>query len=106
MSDPELAPKPKLPASEENMIEQVEVRAGRMIRAKNHSFPHFWRAVAMVGLVGWTVVVPMLAGIAVGTWIDRNWPSRFSWTLMLLVGGLAIGCMNAWTRIRDEQEDR
>ena len=60
----------------------------------------------MVGLIGWTVVVPMLIGIAVGTWIDRTWPSRFSWTLMLLVGGLGLGCVNAWTRIKDEQEDR
>ena len=47
-----------------------------------------------------------LIGIAAGTWIDRKWPGPFSWTLMLLVGGLMLGCVNAWTRIRHEQEDR
>jgi ATP synthase protein I len=48
----------------------------------------------------------MLAGVAIGTWIDRNWPSRFSWTLMLLLAGLAFGCVNAWDRIRQDLEDR
>jgi len=98
-------PKPKLPASTENMMAQVDLRAARMIRRKR-GYRNYWRPVAMVGLVGWTVVVPMLIGIAVGTWIDRTWPSRFSWTLMLLVGGLGFGCMSAWTRIKEEQEDR
>jgi ATP synthase protein I len=48
----------------------------------------------------------MLAGIAVGNWIDRRWPSRYSWTLMLLVGGLLLGCVSAWNRVTDEQEHR
>jgi ATP synthase protein I len=60
----------------------------------------------MVGLIGWSVVLPMLAGIAAGGWIDRRWPSRVSWTLMLLVGGLGLGCVSAWHRIREDQEDR
>lgn len=106
MPDPDEASKPKVPPSTENMIEQVGLRASRLIRGRQRTYRSFWRPVAMVGLIGWTVVVPMLIGIAVGTWIDRTWPSRFSWTLMLLVGGLGLGCVNAWNRIKDEQEDR
>jgi ATP synthase protein I len=75
-----------------------------MIRGREKTYVGLWRAVAMVGLIGWTVVIPMLIGIAAGAWIDRNWPSRYSWTLMLLVGGLIAGCVNAWTRIREEQD--
>jgi ATP synthase protein I len=77
-----------------------------MKRRERRPFLRAWRAVATIGLIGWSVVLPMLAGIAVGTWIDRRWPSRFSWTLMLLVGGLGLGCISAWNRIREEQEDR
>lgn len=106
MPDPDASLQPKLPAPAENMIGRVESRAARMIRGRNRSHASFWRAAGMVGLVGWSVVVPMLIGIAAGTWIDRHWPSRFSWTLMLLVGGLALGCVNAWNRLKDEQEDR
>ncbi|HVP47575.1 MAG TPA: AtpZ/AtpI family protein [Bryobacteraceae bacterium] len=105
MPESDSEPKRKLPASTERMMEQVELRAGRMIRGRKRGYRNYWRAVALVGLVGWTVVVPMLIGIAVGTWIDHSWPSRFSWTLMLMVGGLGFGCMNAWNRVKEAQED-
>jgi ATP synthase protein I len=105
MSNPNPSGKSKLPAAAENMIAQVESRARMRVRTQP-GYRSFWRPVATVGLIGWTVVIPMLIGIAVGTWIDRTWPSRFSWTLMLLVGGLGLGCVSAWNRIRDEQEDR
>jgi ATP synthase protein I len=60
----------------------------------------------MFGLVGWSVAVPALIGVAVGLWIDARWPSRFSWTLMLLVLGMALGCLNAWNWIsRESQEE-
>ena len=72
MSDSDVTPKPKPPSPTENMMEQVELRAARMIRGKQRSYRSLWRPVAMVGLIGWTVVVPMLIGIAVGTWIDRT----------------------------------
>jgi len=50
----------------------------------------------MFGLVGWSVAIPTLIGIVLGIWIDRRWPSPFSWTLMLLTIGVIIGCLNAW----------
>ena len=77
-----------------------------MMRRKKEGPPNVWRSVGLMGLVGWSVVLPMLIGVAVGLWIDRAHPSRFSWTLMLLVAGLVGGCANAWGRIKREQEDR
>jgi len=59
----------------------------------------------MFGLVGWSVAVPAVAAIALGVWIDTRYPSQYSWTLMLLVVGVTIGCFNAWywvTRERDK----
>jgi ATP synthase protein I len=99
-------PNSKLPESAERLMHEVGVRQARMVRRKKEGPPNVWRSVGMVGLVGWSVVLPMLIGVAVGLWVDRQWPSRFSWTLMLLVGGLGVGCANAWNRIRREQEDR
>jgi ATP synthase protein I len=48
------------------------------------------------GVVGWSVAIPTLIGIALGIWIDTNWPSQYSWTLMLLFVGVVLGCLNAW----------
>lgn len=94
----------KLSSSAENLVRQVGVRQARMIRRQKEGLPGFWRAVAMVGAIGWSVALPTLIGVAVGTWIDHRWPSRFSWTLMLLFAGLALGCADAWGRINREQE--
>lgn len=94
----------KLSKSVENLMRQVGVREARMIRRQKEGLPSFWRSVAMVGAIGWSVALPTLIGVAAGTWIDHRWPSRFSWTLMLLFAGLALGCMDAWNRINREQE--
>ena len=104
MRDHEPPPDKKLPEQAQNLIGRVEVRAARILRARGGGGSPAWRAMALVGLIGWTVVLPMLIGVLVGAWIDRTWPSRYSWTLMLLVGGLGFGCVTAWTRIREEQD--
>jgi ATP synthase protein I len=66
----------------------------------------------MSGLIGWSVAVPTLAGVMLGAWLDRRHPGSRSWTLMLLMAGLVIGCANAWhwvaqedKAMRDEPED-
>ena len=42
----------------------------------------------MSGLIGWSVTVPTLIGAALGIWVDKHYPSTYSWTLMLLLVGL------------------
>lgn len=56
----------------------------------------------MFGLVGWAVAVPTLAGVALGVWLDRTVPAPFSWTLALLLGGVTLGCLNAWWWVNKE----
>lgn len=63
-----------------------------------------WFGLGMFGLVGWSVATPTLIGIAIGVWVDSRWPSRFSWTLMLLVLGISLGCLNAWRWIMRESD--
>ncbi len=56
----------------------------------------------MFGLVGWSVAIPTLIGIAVGVWLDRRWPGQVSWTLTFLIIGVALGCLNAWYWVKQE----
>jgi ATP synthase protein I len=56
----------------------------------------------MFGVVGWTVAITTIIGVALGIWIDRTWPSSYSWTLTLLFIGLIVGCFNAWYWIKKE----
>lgn len=75
----------------------------RRLRARARKDHAPWVALGLYGVVGWSIVLPTLAGIALGVWIDSAWPSRYSWTLMLLVFGLAVGCWNAWRWVSIEQ---
>ena len=56
----------------------------------------------MMGLVGWSVVVPTLLGAALGLWIDKHHHFAHGATLPLLMIGLAMGCMNAWHWVSKE----
>ena len=58
----------------------------------------------MMGLIGWSVVVPTLLGAALGLWLDRHHPGQHSWTLALLVAGLTVGCLNAWRWVAKEDK--
>lgn len=78
-------------------------RAERKRRARGQRDSSVWFGLGMFGVVGWSVALPTLLGVALGLWIDATWPSRYSWTLMLLVPGLAVGCLNAWYWITRER---
>lgn len=57
---------------------------------------------ALIGALGWTIVVPILLGIFAGRWLDRTFETGIFWTLGLLVLGLALGCRLAWSRMHRE----
>ena len=59
----------------------------------------------MMGLIGWSVVIPTLLGAAFGIWLDNRQPGNHSWTLTLLFIGLIIGCVNAWHWVTKEEEE-
>jgi ATP synthase protein I len=82
------------------MILEVASKQKRLER-RNHHWS--WSSIAVLGVIGWSVTVPTLAGVALGIWIDQRWPSRFSWSLMLMVTGLVLGCIHAWLRVKDDQ---
>lgn len=99
----------KLPPSpeakgESTLAEQVGAKASRKLRARRHSVSPVWFGLGMMGLVGWSVVVPTLLGAALGLWLDKHHPGEHSWTLALLVAGLVLGCANAWHWI--DKEDK
>jgi ATP synthase protein I len=80
----------------------VGAKARRKLAVRRHPAPGVWFGLGMMGLIGWSVVVPTLLGAALGAWLDRDHAGRISWTLALLVAGLTIGCFNAWQWVARE----
>jgi ATP synthase protein I len=97
--------------NEPNFAVEIGAKAARKLKARK-STQGVWFGLGMMGLVGWSVVVPTLLGAALGIWLDNHHPGKHPWTLSLLVVGLAVGCLNAWhwvakeeKAMRDETED-
>lgn len=92
--------------SRPNTPEQLEASVGkkarRKLKARTERRRSLWFGVGMFGLVGWSIAVPALVGVALGQWIDHTWPSRVSWTLTLLFVGIVVGCIQAWKWIKRE----
>ena len=91
---------------------QVGTKAARKLKARK-SGQGVWFGLGMMGLIGWSVVVPMLLGTTLGIWLDKHHPGAHSWTLALLMAGLTLGCFNAWhwvakedKAMRDGREDK
>ncbi len=84
---------------------KVGAKALRKLKAKRNPAPGVWFGLGMMGLVGWSVVVPTLLGAAIGYWLDSRYEKTYSFTLMLLFIGLLIGCLNAWHWVRQEDKD-
>ncbi len=83
-------------SGEPTLARRVGEKAARKLKARRNARPGIWFGLGMMGLIGWSIVVPTLLGAALGLWLDQRDPGGRSWTLALLVAGLAIGCANAW----------
>jgi len=77
-------------------IDAIGRRADRKLRARSKGERSVWFGLGMFGLVGWAVAVPTLVGVALGAFIDARLATDMSWTLALLLAGVALGCLNAW----------
>jgi ATP synthase protein I len=75
---------------------EVGEKAARKLKARSNPAPGVWFGLGMMGLIGWSVVVPTLLGAALGLWLDKHHPGTHAWTLALLLAGLTLGCFNAW----------
>lgn len=84
---------------------EVGQKAARKLKARRDPAPGVWFGLGMMGLIGWSVVVPTLLGAALGIWLDARHAGTHSWTLALLVAGLALGCFNAWRWVAKEDDD-
>ena len=54
------------------------------------------RRLAQIGVLGWILVTPMLAGVFLGRWLDARMETDVFWTAPLLFLGLGLGGWTAW----------
>jgi ATP synthase protein I len=64
----------------------------------------FWRSLAVLGTVGWSVALPAALGAWLGHHLDHRWQTGVRFTLMLLVAGVLFGSVTAWRAVREHRE--
>ena len=69
---------------------EVGAKAARKLKAQRNSAKGVWFGLGMMGLIGWSVVVPTLLGAALGIWLDKQNSGKHSWTLALLAAGIQV----------------
>ncbi len=85
-----------------NLSRHVARKELRKLKGRRDRGHGIWYGLGMFGLVGWSIAVPTLIGVAIGVWIDRKWTPGFSCTLTGLSVGVAAGCAIAWYWVKRE----
>lgn len=82
--------------AQDRLVQGVRVREERHRRWLHDDHASLARRLSQIGVLGWVVVVPMLAGIFAGRWLDLRFHSGLAFTAPMLMLGAALGCWSAW----------
>lgn len=85
---------------EEDLDDAVERRRARHESWKREGERPLAANLALVGTLGWLIVVPALLGTLVGRWLDRKTGMGVTFTSALMGLGVIAGCWLAWKRVR------
>ncbi|MDR3453741.1 MAG: AtpZ/AtpI family protein [Rhodoferax sp.] len=88
------------PAATENDPDRLRAAARRAQRRERAALDDpetsVSRRLAQVGVLGWTIVVPMLLGLFLGRWLDRLLGTHALFAAALLLLGAGLGLWSAW----------
>lgn len=86
---------------DEELVKKIKNESAKKIRAQEESDEILF-GLGMFGIIGWSVSIPTLLGVALGIYLDNRFSPSFSWTLTLLFLGVVVGCLNAWYWIKEK----
>lgn len=66
---------------------------------------NFWRLVATMSSLGWSLVLPIVGGALLGEYLDRVTGQEFVWTVGLLFAGIAMSLYNLYHVLYKEKID-
>lgn len=65
----------------------------------------FWRQVASMTSIGWSMALPIAGGVLLGHYLDQRTGSEYVWTVGLLVGGIMIAFYNLYHIMTKEMNE-
>ena len=70
---------------------------------RRRSGGHFWSSLALIGSVGWPIVLLATGGALLGRYLDQRWGGGIRMTLMLITLGTAAGTLIAYRSVRGDR---
>jgi ATP synthase protein I len=84
-----------------NLKTKIENQVIRMKKAE-HDRPNLLSQTIYIGTLGLVMVLPVIAGAYLGSWLDGMMAGySMRWTLSLLLTGVVIGILNVYFLIKD-----
>ena len=90
---------------EDASAKAIRRSAERMQQTRNEPKYSPLNGLGVFGVIGWSVAMPTVAGAFLGMWLNRVAPQSFSWPIALILGGVVVGAMVAWSWI-DKTRDK
>ncbi|NLW49883.1 MAG: ATP synthase subunit [Candidatus Brocadiaceae bacterium] len=87
--------------SEKQLMSALRTRRLRREKSEREGDEGFWSTVGMMGTVGWSVMVPTVAGVLIGRWLDGVLDSGQVFLVFFLLVGLTLGCVLAWRQVTE-----
>jgi ATP synthase protein I len=85
---------------DDHLDRSVRLRRERRERAKQEGELTLAQSLAWMGTLGWLIAVPMVAGMFLGRWLDRELATGVTLASSLSVAGLVAGCWFAWRKVQ------
>ncbi len=78
------------------LVEEIRKHRIRRQRWMREGDLSVGRRLAQIGVLGWIFVVPTLAGLFFGRWLDAQFETGIFWSAPMMLIGLCIGGWTAW----------
>ena len=91
-----MTPAPDDKPDDDPLIAQASLRRDRRDRWLREGDMSVGRRLAKIGILGWILVVPTLAGLFGGRWLDARMGSGIFWSAPLMFLGVCLGGWTAW----------
>lgn len=78
------------------LVVQTRLRHERRARWLRDGDMSVGLRLAQIGVLGWIFVVPTLAGLFFGRWLDSHFETGIFWSAPLMFLGVCLGGWTAW----------
>ena len=81
---------------EDPLADASRLAAERDTMRRRDAEPSLGRRLGQIGVLGWAIVLPALAGLFLGRWLDKTYSSGVFFSAPLVMIGAGVGFWLAW----------